>query len=397
MKQQKKLEFIADDVFNRSKSSPYNYSLMSGKFGEILFLYYYSLINNEYQEKADMLLDELIENISTKNLPFTSTYCNGFAGFGLGLHMLEEAGFIDGSADTLDDIDVILSYHLKKEIGKDNYDFLHGVVGIGFYFLKHYKYRPQVSLVQIKRILDYLESSAIYEEDGKYKWTMIDTYDDNKVKTNISLSHGMASIVIFLSRTLHLGIIEDNIALVKLLKGALKFVLAQQIDHSEYGSYFPNLALESIPTIVRSRLAWCYGDLGIAMALWQAGNALKDQDAIDFAKKILKFSATRTNLVQASVHDAGLCHGAAGVAQVFLRMGKEMQLPELYKAYEYWKDITLRMGSHQDGVGGYKAFRAKEDEWIAFSSVLEGAAGIGFTLLSEVNSDWDEILLLSFR
>lgn len=396
IEQRKRLEFIALDILNKSTSSPYSYSLMGGKLGEIMFLYYYSLIDNTYEEKSNLLLDQLLENISAQNTTIVSSYCSGFAGLGFALHMLEENGFIEGSADMLDDIDLLISYQLNKEIQEDNYDFLHGVVGIGFYFLKHYKYRPEVSLAQIKKILAYLYDSAIYDDCGRVKWTMIDTYDENKVKTNISLSHGMSSILIFLIRVLEINLIEDNTKLVALANSTLDFLIAQQIDRNEYGSYFPNWALENTP-VTRSRLAWCYGDLGIGIALWRSGKVLKRQDAIDLAKKVYIYSATRKDVQSTTVCDAGLCHGAAGVAQMFFRMSKEMQLPELYQTYQYWKEVTLKMAYHQDGIGGYKIYKPIENEWCAHSMVLEGTSGIGLFLLSEVNPDWDEILLLNFK
>jgi hypothetical protein len=74
----------------------------------------------------------------------------------------------------------------------------------------------------------------------------------------------------------------------------------------------------------------------------------------------------------------------------------ETAVPELNEANEYWRDITLKMAYHKDGLAGYKMYHGDEG-WQNKYSVLEGIAGIGLSMISSVNPDWDEILLLSFK
>lgn len=81
------------------------YSLLGGDFGEVLFLYYYSRIDAGYERIADELLDKTFRSI--RYLPLVGTYCNGLSGFGYGLLMLEEAGFVEGAAEALPELDVL--------------------------------------------------------------------------------------------------------------------------------------------------------------------------------------------------------------------------------------------------------------------------------------------------
>lgn len=398
-----KLDEIAPLIVENLQNKMNNFSLLGGNLGEVIFLYYYSRVDKEYEEKADEALEKLLEKVSIDNGYFVSTYCNGFAGLGIALHLLEEEGFIEGSADVLEEVDLLLKYSLGQEIRNKNYDYLHGAVGIGFYFLKHSKYKPVKSKVQLQRILDYLADTAIEDPASKgLKWEDVDRNGENgevKIRYNISLSHGMSSITIFLARLLALDILPEKESQIRqMLEKTLNYILAQQLDPQIYGAYFPSFSKESDKPIRGSRLAWCYGDLGIAIALWQAGKILQRKDCTQLSLEVLRYAAVyRRDLGTNYVYDAGMCHGTAGITQIFYRMYKETGLPELNEAYEYWKGQTLKMAYHVDGLAGYKMYNAKDAKWTHETSILEGIAGIGLLLLSSVTSDWDEILLLSFK
>ena len=150
--------------------------------------------------------------------------------------------------------------------------------------------------------------------------------------------------------------------------------------------------------IQRSRLGWCYGDLGIAMALWQAGVALHNESWKNKALEILLFAAEkRRNLEKNFVKDAGLCHGTAGIGHIFYRVWWNTKMSEFKKAADYWFEQTLKMAIFADGLAGYKAWNGR-DGWKNKENLLEGIAGIGLALLTyyyEIEPTWDECMLLS--
>ena len=75
-------------------------------------------------------------------------------------------------------------------------------------------------------------------------------------------------------------------------------------------------------------------------------------------------------------------------------MYNETQNENFHTSYLYWKEQTLKMAYHPDAPGGYKAFNPDLDyPWYLTYSFLEGIAGIGLFLMTETNSNWDEILL----
>jgi lantibiotic modifying enzyme len=213
---------------------------------------------------------------------------------------------------------------------------------------------------------------------------------------NISLSHGMSSIISILSKLLKIEEINKG-KTETLLRGTVQYILAQEIDKDKYGSFFTNFALESTETVAKSRLAWCYGDLGIASVLYQAGKVLNKDSWINRSLEILLFAATQR---KDSLDDAILCHGTAGIGHIFYRMWWNTKLPEFKEAADYWFKETLKMATFKDGLAGFKALEMPDGKptYVNKYGLLTGVAGIGLAMLTyyyELDPAWDECLLLS--
>ena len=111
----------------------------------------------------------------------------------------------------------------------------------------------------------------------------------------------------------------------------------------------------------------------------------------------LEFISPRT-LSQAHIHDAGICHGAAGIAHLFHRMARATGDEQLYLAARAWIVETLRMRSNV-AIAGYPRvyesggeLRFEED-----ATLLTGAIGTALVLhaaISEVEPRWDRLLLV---
>ena len=184
---------------------------------------------------------------------------------------------------------------------------------------------------------------------------------------------------------------------IKMLSGAVNYVLSQQKDFNQLCSYFPNYIINnSQKPISKSRLAWCYGDLGISMALLQAGKAIDNPSWIEKGIEVLLQSTLRQKYEDSLVMDAGICHGSVGLAIIYRRIYLETGLKEFIKASNYYLIKSLQMASFEDGLAGYKTFEI--DGWKCDYSFITGIAGIGTGLLSFLTEDkqtWDEILLMS--
>jgi lantibiotic biosynthesis protein len=149
-----------------------------------------------------------------------------------------------------------------------------------------------------------------------------------------------------------------------------------------------------------TRLAWCYGDLGIAAVLLSAAEVVGGESWRRAAFEIALGAAQRT-LGDSGVNDAGLCHGAAGVAHLFNRLYQATGQPELAEAARRWYGEALGLRSTEQGVGGFTAWIPNQStggHWVDAPGFLEGAAGVGLALLAAVTPvepKWDSLLGIS--
>lgn len=390
-----KIDIIGDialEVVNRLRSRPLlNYGLLGGDLGDIIFLYHYSRIDSCYESIADGLLEKMLQSLSLQ--PRIATYCSGLAGLGVGLLGLQHDGFIDGTETALDGIDPTIAKSLDLFISSNNIDFLHGLIGIGFYLLDRSNSSKEYSVSNLSKIIDYLDRSKI--TDGAIvKWR----YNAKRLSKpyNISLSHGVSSIVVFLCRLLKSGALSENynVKIRQMLEGALHYILSNRVDVDKLGCWFASSSIECDDRPHRSRLAWCYGDLGVATALVEAGNTLHDSTVRDIATQVLLYSARRRDIKANYVKDFCVCHGSVGIAQIFRSHGIALELDELLDAADYWEKDTLSRVV-KDGQGRHTLlyYDPENGGYIERGGILDGIAGAGLYLLGE-HTHLNKLLLL---
>ncbi|MCL2651257.1 MAG: lanthionine synthetase C family protein [Candidatus Azobacteroides sp.] len=388
-----KIDLIAECIFTKiQETQSESFGLYSGEFGILLFLFYYSkysknkkhtLLTENYAEK---LLEQFIEREKLH------TFSDGLSGILYLFEFLRENDFIDMDVSGIQSLlDNYIVTRMRQDIIQRKYDFMHGALGVGLYLLKkgaHPEY--------IQELIDFLYDTAEKDTDEQiFKWESVIDPEKNLIGYNLALSHGISSIIIFLSRVVKSGMIDEKI--IEMLSGAVNYVLSQQMDFLQFGSYFPSyLPINSSKSVSKSRIAWCYGDLGIGVALWQTGKVLEKSEWKDKGLEILLQSTKRRNYNESFVVDAGICHGSAGIAMIYRRMYLETGRDEFKDAIQYWINQTLNFSRFEDSLAGYKTHLL--NGWINDYSLLTGISGIGLVLMSclfEDEQTWDEILLLS--
>lgn len=371
--------------------------LLTGKSGIALLLANYCklLKSNIYAEKIWIYISDVINNINQGYNYYT--HCNGISGFCYTMNNFVKNEFINiNEISFLHELDKYLYKKMLEDLKKGNYDFLHGSIGVGLYFINHLTNpKSQEYLVDL---IDELEKISIKDYDNTIKWVSEVPYDNNNTKKvfNLSLSHGMASIIAFLSKLYLKDISKKKVC--TLLNGAVNYMLKQKFDNSVYGSNFPSWVCENeLPS--KSRLGWCYGDLGIGIALFQAAKATNNKEWENIALEVLLDSTKRRDLKKEGVMDAGICHGTAGIGHIYNRMWFNTRNEIFKEASDFWFEETLKMAKFEDGLAGYKAWYPEEyGGWQKIYGILEGIAGIGLALMSAISDEeptWDECLLLS--
>ena len=391
------LSAISGALLENAHKTKGNIGVMGGQAGIALFFFYFAKLTGEdkYVDFAHDLLSEIFAEV---NDAFSiHTFSAGLAGVGWLMEHLSQNGLMEVDTDTiLESLDPFLLDAMLYDLDKDNYDFLHGALGTGTYFLSR-AVKPKTApyLLELVKRLDTLK---IEQENNTIAWeSVLDDTDEKDVRGyNFSLSHGNASIIVYLSKLLEKGIATQQV--LHLLKGAVQFILSYSLDTQKYPYNFPNWVGEKY-TFGPSRLAWCYGDLGIGIALWQAAQSTGNKEWEKKALETLFHTTGRRDLQENWVRDAGLCHGAGGICHIFNRMYNYTGEPVFKDAAVYWLGQTMDMAVHKDGFAGFKTWYFERDGgWGAEPGLLGGVAGIGLMMISaisDIEPKWDRCLLLS--
>ncbi|HEV7508966.1 MAG TPA: lanthionine synthetase C family protein [Thermoanaerobaculia bacterium] len=323
---------------------------------------------------------------------------SGFTGVGWMLRHLEGRIF-EAEEDLGAEVESTLLQALARYPKLWPSELIAGLSGFGLYFLERLPGEP--ARRGTEQIIDQLAATAT-AEDGAITWftpgrgvppTMREIAPNGYY--NMSLSHGLPGVIGFLAVAHRLGVAAGEAR--RLADGTVRWLLAQRLPAGSSGVFpaYIGPGIAPAPT----RLAWCYGDPGVAAALLLAARSFGREDWEREALAAARHAAGRRE-GELGVEDAGLCHGAAGLAHVFHRLFRATGDETLREAALFWLQRTLEMRQPGLGPGGFR--RADYDAadqriWTADSGFLTGAAGIGLALLaaiSPVEPEWDRLLLL---
>ncbi len=376
-------------------------ALAGGLPGYALFYAYgaRAFPGDDDEEIAAELLSQSIQILSKTRLNF-SLY-GGYTGVAFALEHLHEQLFSDNKEDLNADVDPALKKHLSQSPWLSDYDLINGLVGYGVYALERLPRQSAVEILEL--IVERLDETAERNANG-ITWRtsphLLPGWQREICPDgyyNLGLAHGIPGIIGLLG-----GICAKGIAVEKarpLLDGVVSWILKQQLTDSKW-SCFTSWQGEGVDRD-EARLAWCYGDAGLATALFWAARAVGEKDREEEALKIIRRAAKRP-YQETVIRDAGICHGAAGLAHIFNRFYQATNEDIFKESAIFWFERVFEMRVHENGIAGYSAFQLEDDlqtpRRSPESGLLEGATGIALALLgaiSDVEPDWDRMLLLS--
>ena len=379
-----------------------NPSLASGDAGLAIFYAYLAraIGASRYQRMASRFLERAGEAVGTVTMP-PGLY-GGFAGVAWAVvHLERELSDHDGGTST-EQVDGALEVFLRRRRWRGDYDLVSGLVGLGVYASERLPARAAVACLE--GVIDRLEEVAERRDDGVTWHTapeLLSAWQRDLCPRgyyNLGLAHGVPGVIAVLGAASAAGVRRRKTE--KLLEGAVTWLLRQkrkERDGSRFSSWIvPGAGREN------SRSAWCYGDPGVAAALFCAARAVGEPAWEKEALAIARNAADRPP-DQAGVVDAGLCHGAAGLGHIFNRLHQATGGEKFGRAARFWLERTLSMRKPGKGVGGFLALSADEKGnrfWDDDPGFLTGASGIALALLAATTSiepDWDRLLLISAR
>ena len=400
---EEKLHQIAKTLenYNLDKKNNADIGVLSGGAGVALFYFYYSrLFNNE--KAADIGVSIIADVFDQINNGYSMhSFCGGISGAAWVVEFLDKEEYVElDSDDLLEPLDEYLYKTMKEDNSPNFFDFLHGLLGVGMYFLKRYQNTKSEVLkdrykTYLLEIISLVKDAAI-EKDGMMHWDSVLIQENKLMGCNLALSHGIPSIVNFMSR---LAVFEDFKPLVvEDIQKTINYILQTQNENDTYISCFPSWVNGDKKGGASSRLAWCYGDLGVGLSLWQAGKSLDSRALKEKAIEIFTHATHRRDDEDTLIKDAGVCHGSFGVMHIFQFMFEETGIALFQEAADFWLDYSLNIGTHKEGYAGYMRWQGGENAgWKSEYALLDGIAGIGITLISYLNPKqmkWNECLMM---
>lgn len=318
----------------------------------------------------------------------------GWTGLGwLTTHLDAEADFVAPHVDGL------LMRAVADWPPSLGYDLISGLVGVGVYFVERL---PAESAKRgLLLVLEALERTTVETATGTTWLTapeflsVLQRRVAPKGYYNLGVAHGVLGVCWLLGKLCTADVGGDRAA--SLLRTSLRWVRSQQ----------RNPACPSLPSWTdlgsepnpHSQMAWCYGPLGASAVTLDAAKTIGDNESVEWARA-LALACARVPPEEAQIRDAGLCHGAAGNAHIFLRLYRNEGHAMFRQAARDWLKVTLAYRRPGEGIGGYRMWGDVDGrkEWVDDASFLSGSAGVGLALLAAVTTvepKWDRLLLLS--
>ncbi|WP_282086589.1 lanthionine synthetase LanC family protein [Aquimarina algiphila] len=362
-------------------------------------LYRYSQ-KEVYKKKAIQLTNQLLTVFSDRNV--LSGFFEGFEGIFYTIQYLYHCKIIEDDS-LLDDLEEYLLKSLSIDFKINNFDPLHGSIGKLLYYINSKNKDKEKVNQLVNTFIDSLYNNKKETDHGIF-W-----YDDNedvKDLVNLGVAHGLAGILSFLLRLKELG--YNNTYLDILITGIIKTILNSKNNIPRI-SNFPDYYSKNInQTNINSRLAWCYGDLGIAYTLLYASKVLQRDDLKVEVENITNSTIRRTisnsgiNYYEDySFFDTGFCHGISGIVFILQKINNTLNQPNIDKRIQFWKkelfyNLEKQLKIKEDI---YLPWYRQDDKYsytLDKESMLNGLCGTGLVLLSleYKQYDWSDFFML---
>ena len=336
-------------------------------------------------------------------MPFSSLgLYNGLAGAGWVLAHISD----DSANEALEEIDRALIDGLGAPWA-GGHDLIQGLTGLGVYFLERLRTGAATARAGVACVVEQLAATAEARPEGatwltppeqlpawQRVWAPAGHYD-------VGVAHGAPGAIALLAAV---AVLEGpELASTAgqaraLCEGAGRWLQKQRLAPDPRG-WFPTTIPRDPRVPERARTAWCYGDPGVAIAMWSAA-VRTGTDPAEWRELALEAAARPA--AQCGVEDAGLCHGAVGLAHLCNRFFQASGDERFRRASLAWFEQALAMRRPGEGIGGFTVPR-----WIdvargqppvreAAADFLEGGIGIGLALLAGLAAEepgWDRLLL----
>lgn len=389
---QKIIEKIAEDCkINFGKIE--KIGLLDGLSGLALFFFHYaeSRKSTQYRKVANGVFQTILEKLYRQTQ--SKTYCSGLAGFcWLALH-LKKKGWLDIDPDiVLKDIDLLIIQSVQDNLNINFHDFLHGYSGQLHYLVFRYtEAKDSATKTELRRLLIEFRLQILKKSENLLTGVNWRSKSYDHLGYNFGLAHGTPGLISVLASLYE---IDNDLQTHDIIYDACQNLFSF-INDSDVGSIFPNfITIDGIRS-GKSRLGWCYGDIGVFISLLNVNKSIPGCVNDNQMGMIVSSILLRMDLPENGIRDAGICHGTSGIAIFFNRLFRLHPLPEYRDSAHYWVNKTIDFEKSPIGLQSWFGSQGYTKEY----GILEGISGIGLTLLSAIDenvNDWDNALLINY-
>ncbi len=298
--------------------------------------------------------------------------------------------------DSIASIDEALVAGLQSGEWHGECGLIHGLVGIGVYFLERLP-RP-LAVRGIQLVVDHLEEQS---EDswGGITWCtpparLCDEHPESQGPGcyDLGVAYGVPGIIQFLGEVVAARV--EAWKAHRLFEGAIQWMLAQ--EHSSHAPAHFGSSFVPGERVIDSPLGWHHGDLGIGAVLLHIADRFDRQDWRQVARTLLDDCITRPQGREKMHSDASLYSGALGVAHIYNRVYHASQVVAYKEAANTWYAGALPLKDPAEHVTNPAG--NSDAGFHLHSSMFSGSVGIALALLAAVTRfepRWDRLLLLS--
>lgn len=329
----------------------------------------YVLAAAKHLEQGMALLDKL---------PLSSSLYRGISGIGWAVQNFSRPDLLPWREEVLGDLDNLLAEGLEVT-NNLNIDIINGLAGIAVYAVA--RGLDQTSSRELWAVLDH----KISDYFATWCTSAHEDRQPESVANNLGVAHGVPGLLSVAAVASSRGLLSGQTQ--ALLKKGLDTLWNVALVENGKISY-PCRHGET----KTSRLAWCYGGLGIA-ATFKNGAAI-DAANIQRLRLISESSLAQYEAGAHGIRDASLCHGYAGAALTFQYLAQsgilEDELASLLRTTSH-DACSAALDSGIQRAGTSSTARGM----VPSPSFLEGGAGVALALsamFSERRPSWMDLL-----
>ena len=354
--------------------------LFSGKLGLVYF--YHTLYKSSgdafYKDKIEEILSHLMDKVgqNTSTVLLRSSLMSGLTGFGYILKLLVDDGLIDedfiGQLDSINDLALDECLLLIKN---KNFDFFNGPIGILFYFVA-IGHRENVMIIVDSLYEAYISDGRTFYNNAGYLEGI-----------HFGYAHGLPAIIKTLDGVK--GCRKSDEMIGHLLEEFERLIASEPVLLENYRYYLPRSIhrddTQQYDLNWRPVLAWSNSDLNYSTLIYSIDKRRIGEESLNLAIELARGTVGRRAEPQTRVWDYRFNYGSAGVAQLYLAIYKQTGDKEIYDAYRWWIEESIRLYRKPGGVKEHKL------------NFIDNLPGLYLVLLESTNpaiAGWDKILLL---